>query len=169
MRGVLRVSLVALAAAGAGCDERTADRPPDVRLGDSVCAECNMIISDVRWATATMVGGPRGPEPRLFDDFNCQVNYEVEHKDERVVARWSHDSASGGWIRTEQATFVLSPDLRSPMGSMMAAYAAGAENAAIVPASGGEVMSFEKAWAHLGADRVTGKTKSRELEQDDGS
>lgn len=169
MRGVLWVSLVALAAAGAGCDERTADHPPDVRLGDSVCAECNMIISDVRWATATMVDGPRGPEPRLFDDFNCQVNYEVEHRDERVVARWSHDSASGEWIRTEQAMFVLSPDLRSPMGSMMAAYAAGAGDAAILPASDEEVMSFEKAWAHLGADRDAGETKAHELEHDDGS
>lgn len=133
-----------------GCDEQTADAPPSVRLGDSVCAQCNMIISDARWATATIVNGPRGPESRLFDDFNCQVNHEVEHPDRQILARWSHSHATSEWIRTEKASFLISPSLRTPMGSSIAAFASPSELEAAAAELSGEVMTFGDAWRHLG-------------------
>ncbi len=133
-----------------GCGERNDAGPPTIRLGDSVCDECNMIISDERWATATIVAGPRGSEPRLFDDFNCQVGYEVEHTNTEILARWSHDHATGEWVSTEQAFFLISGELRTPMGSMVAAFTSepGAEAASLEWP--GEVLTFEAAWKRLG-------------------
>jgi len=133
-----------------GCSEQAADAPPAVRLGDSVCDQCNMIISDERWATATVVEGPRGPEARLFDDFNCQVNYEIEHPDAEVLARWSHSHTTHDWIRTESAHFLMSPNLRTPMGSKAAAFASAAEAEAAETELDGDVMLFEVAWSRLG-------------------
>ncbi|MEQ9617113.1 MAG: nitrous oxide reductase accessory protein NosL [Phycisphaerales bacterium] len=133
-----------------GCAEPDPDAPPTVLLGDSVCVQCNMIISDERWATATVVEGPRGPEPLLFDDFNCQVNYEAEHPDRVVLTRWSRCHSSGEWMRTEDAHFLMSPNLRTPMGSMTAAFetedAAGRTRSQLE----GDVMTFEIAWKRLG-------------------
>lgn len=134
----------------AGCDRQDSDGPPTVSLGDSVCAQCNMIISDERWATATMIDGPRGPEPRWFDDFNCQVNYEVEHPDETVLTRWSCSHATREWVRTADAHFLISPDLRTPMASKVAAFASLSEADAVKAELSGEVVGFEAAWRHLG-------------------
>jgi copper chaperone NosL len=137
-------------ALAAGCEQKSADGPPPIRLGDSVCEQCNMIISDERWATATIVEGPRGPEAKLFDDFNCQVNYEVEHKDLAVVARWSHAHNTRKWLRTEQAHFVMSPALRTPMGSNTAAFASMEHAEAMMANLLGDQMAFEVAWLRLG-------------------
>lgn len=133
-----------------GCGGQSADGPPSIRLGDSVCDECNMIISDERWATATVVEGPRGPEPRMFDDFNCQVNYEVSHEDGAILARWSHSHPTRQWIPTEQAVFLMSPHLRTPMGSKTAAFGSRTEAEAAQAELTGEVMDFEIAWKRLG-------------------
>ena len=133
-----------------GCENQTAVGPPAVLLGDSVCRQCNMILSDERWATAMIVEGPRGPEPRLFDDFNCQVNYEVENPELVVLARWSHSYATRRWIHTEEAGFLLSPNLRTPMGSQVAAFASPSELENAKAELAGEAMTFDVAWNRLG-------------------
>jgi copper chaperone NosL len=133
----------------AGCSGEAPDGPPALRLGDTVCDECNMIISDERFATATIVEGPRGPEPRLFDDFNCQVGYELANADLEIVARWSHDHGSAEWMRTESATFVMSPNLRTPMASRSAAFASREDAERARAELTGDVMDFEIAWKRL--------------------
>ncbi|GIK18477.1 MAG: hypothetical protein AMXMBFR77_00530 [Phycisphaerales bacterium] len=155
---LVAVSLLSLG----GCGNQATDGPPAIRLGYDVCAECNMIISDARWATATIVPGPRGPEPRLFDDFNCQVNFENEHAGE-IIARWSHDYATGAWLKTETAQFIFSRDLRTPMGSNAAAFGARSDADAVLAtlaaqrpptpsgAPSGDVVPFAAAWKRLGS------------------
>lgn len=133
------------------CGEQSIEIPPTVRLGDSLCDHCNMIITDQRWATATVVQGPRGPEARLFDDFNCQVNYESKHPDAKVLARWSHSHTSSQWMRTEKSRFLLSPNLRTPMGSKLAAFESASDAERAKVEVGGDVMTFENAWERLAA------------------
>lgn len=153
MKRVASPSMFALPAAVltlCGCDNSASDGPPSVRLDDSVCAQCNMIVSDERWATATMVEGPRGPEARLFDDFNCQVNFEVENPDATILARWSHSHATREWVSTESAYFLMSPNLRTPMGSRIAAFASSDEANQAKAELAGDVMAFDIAWKRLG-------------------
>lgn len=151
MKRRITTSVVALPLLSiSGCDRGAADGPPALRLGEDVCVQCNMIISDVRWATATVVEGLRGSEAKLFDDFNCQVNYEVEHQDIIILDRWSHDHATSQWIPTSQATFLFAERLRTPMGSRTAAFerAEAADQAASdVP---GDILNFGAAWKRLG-------------------
>lgn len=133
----------------AACDETPTDGPPTVRLAHDLCAECNMIISDERWATATIVEGPRGPEPRLFDDFNCQVRYEHTNPDVSIITRWSHDHDSLEWITTDSAVFLSSESIMTPMGSGMAAFTS--ENLAVSPlhSESTKTLTFAEAWDAL--------------------
>ena len=108
-----------------------------------MCDQCGMIISDARFATATIVEGPRGAEPLLFDDFNCQINHETEN-DLTVVARWSHDYHDSRWLRSRDAHYLLSPELRTPMASHMAAFAAEADVKRMHEEIGGEIVSFDE-------------------------
>lgn len=148
MKGTIIFIVSMLAFTLPGCGGQASDGPPEVRMDDSVCDQCNMIISDARWATATIVEGPRGGEARLFDDFNCQVKYELKHDDLAVLARWSHSHVTREWIDTETAMFLTSPEIRSPMGSRTAAFGSAAE--AAESAFVGETVDFTTAWARLG-------------------
>lgn len=132
-----------------GCREDDPLGPPAIRLGDSICDECGMILSSRPWATATIVRGPRGPEPRLFDDFNCQVHYEQAHADEEILARWSHDSTGSAWMKTEHAFFVHSPALRTPMASQVAAFRDRSGAEALKGSLGGEIHDFDAMWTIL--------------------
>ena len=133
----------------ASCDDTPTDGPPTVRLAHDLCAECNMIISDERWATATIVEGPRGPEPMLFDDFSCQVRYEHNHPDLAILARWSHDHATLEWIPTESAVFLGSDSIVSPMGSGMAAFMSVNFAASPLNSESAMTLTFAEAWEAL--------------------
>jgi len=145
------IVLALVLAATLGCERPSVDAPPSVRLDDSVCAQCNMIISDERWATATMIEGPRGPEARLFDDFNCQVNYEGSNPDSVIVARWSHSYATRAWLSTEDAHFLVASGLFAPMGSGMAAFASREEAETARKDHPGDILTFDAAWERLGS------------------
>lgn len=133
----------------ASCDEAPTDGPPTVRLAHDLCAECNMIISDERWATATIVEGTRGPESRLFDDFSCQVRYEHTHPELAIIARWSHDHATLEWIPTESAVFLVSDSIVSPMGSGMAAFMSVNFAASPLNSVSAKKLTFAEAWEAL--------------------
>lgn len=132
------------------CGSHSADGPPAVMLDEDVCAFCNMIISDERSATASLIQGPRGPEARLFDDFNCQVLFEQDNPDQRVIVRWSHDYGNATWLKTETAHFLSSDELRTPMASEIAAYERLGDAQRAQEELGGEVLSFEQVWRKLG-------------------
>lgn len=142
------MSLTSVAAvfALAGCGADDADGPPSVRYGDSICAECGMIISDERFATATIIDGDRGNEPLLFDDFNCQMIFESKHADLTIVDRWSHDHASSTWLHTADAWFVRSDQLRTPMASHIAAFESKEVAHAFAEPLEGETVSFDTVW-----------------------
>jgi len=138
------LAMMALAACG-GSD---ANGPPTVHYDDSVCARCGMILSDERFAAATIVADDRGePMPLLFDDSNCQAGHEKDKPGLAIIARWVHDHGTREWIDARRALFVYSPELRTPMASHVAAF--GTLDAARKAAEnlGGRVVSFEELWA----------------------
>ena len=145
----MTITGLALLCGLSSCEREAADGPPSIRLGESVCVECDMIISDERFATATIVEGPRGPEPRLFDDFNCQVNYESSHPEEEIITRWSHDYHTVEWLPTVDAYFLCSSGLRTPMASNAAAFSAESGADALASELGGDTMRFETLWKRL--------------------
>ena len=153
--GVRRASSLIAIAGLAGlnaCGGNDSDSPPTVRLGDSICSHCGMIISDERFATATIAEAARGDEALLFDDFNCQVDYEAEHPDLGIVARWSHDYRTAAWLHTEHATFLNSASLRTPMASQAAAFESRADAESAAEELGGDVLTFDALWSHLGGE-----------------
>lgn len=127
---------------------RRADQsgPPTVLLGDSICSECGMIISDERFATSTVIDGERGVVALLFDDFNCQINFEHKHPELTIVARWSRDYSGLQWINTESGWFASSPQIRSPMASGMAFFENQSDAKAFAKPIDAHLLSFESAW-----------------------
>ncbi len=129
-----------------GCGGGGQGGPPSVRYGDSVCAECGMIISDERFATSTVIAGARGDEPLLFDDFNCQMIFEAKHDELVIVDRWCHDHATREWLAMGDAWFVKSDQLRTPMASHIAAFATQGQAEAFAESVAGDSMDFDTLW-----------------------
>lgn len=136
---LLSVSVVLLA----GCGETDPDAPPEILLGDSVCIECGMIVSDERFGTATIIEGDRGSQVLVFDDFNCQRNYERSHPELGVITRWSRDYQSLAWFHTENGYLVQSAAIRTPMASNVAAFVTREDAEAFATSTTGEVIRYD--------------------------
>lgn len=141
------VCVASIGAALGGCGGQDSSGPPEIQYGVSVCADCNMIISDERFASAAIVRGERGAEALLFDDIGDQIRYERERPELEIIARWTHDYATRAWIRAEDATFVHSPDLPTPMASGLAAFEERDAANRLLEEVGGETLTFEELWA----------------------
>lgn len=127
-----------------GCARESPDTPPTVHLGEDMCAECGMIISDERFASATVVESERSqPDTRLFDDFNCMINHEVMNPGPPILRRWVRDHASREWVAAEDAVYLCSADLHTPMASNVAAFAGRAGAEALRAEVGGDLRDFD--------------------------
>lgn len=117
--------LLALALLAAGCAQGTAEiKPPEIRYGEDVCAECVMIISDPRFAAAyTYEVGPGRYDNALFDDIGDMLIYADKHPEHQVVAWWVHDYDSKEWLDGQKAVYVFSNSLQTPMAQGTAAFA----------------------------------------------
>ncbi len=126
-----------------GCAREAADGPPVIHLDDDMCAECGMIISDERFACATVFGGQATtPETRLFDDFNCMINHEAARADTEIIRRWVHDHGTRAWLNAQDAIYLCSPDLQTPMASGVVAFGGRAEAERLLAQVGGELRGF---------------------------
>jgi copper chaperone NosL len=114
------------------------DTPPEILYGQDVCDECNMIISESRYAASyvTTTG-----DVRRFDGIGDMLLYDQKHH-EQVHVYWVHDFDSETWLLADQATFVQNPALSTPMGWGLIAFADAAAADAYVLAQGGSSTTF---------------------------
>jgi copper chaperone NosL len=94
-----------------GC-RASADGPPAIELDRSACAQCGMLVSDVRFAAAYREDGA---EPRIFDDIGC-LRTAVRGSSNLHATFWFHDAVDGNWFDGRSAVFVASPAIHTPMG-----------------------------------------------------
>ena len=89
----LSLLLLLLTALLAACAQGTTElAPPDIRYGEDVCVECNMIISDERFASA--IGYEVAPgryETASFDDIGDMLDYAAKHP---ISRRWRGTSTT---------------------------------------------------------------------------
>jgi copper chaperone NosL len=111
------LGLVWLAAfAAAGCAAQ-ADGPPEIVLDRDACSHCGMLISEARHAAALRA---EDGSVRVFDDLGCLRSAAGTAAAHMRV--WVHDAADGTWMESGEATFVVSPAIRTPMAGGVLAF-----------------------------------------------
>lgn len=115
MRFLTIVPVLLTALFMAGCS----DGPRDVRIGEEECAHCRMTVSEAPFAAQLRTQQGR---THAFDSIECLAEYVVQNDEPHGM--WVTDFTSpGNWITVEEAVYLQSPNLRSPMGMNLSAYA----------------------------------------------
>ena len=135
-----RARWLLIAALLAGCGAPSVAEPPAIRYGEAGCATCRMLINEERFAAAlrTATG-----EAEVFDGIGCLLQYQVAHPG-RATRVWVHDYESGRWLPSEQAFFVHSPELVTPMGDGLIAVTARPRADALASTLHGRVMTWDQ-------------------------
>lgn len=138
------VTVCVLALLLVGCSRgQTEIKPPDIRYGEDKCADCDMIISEPRFAAAAMhdVGGGTY-ESLLFDDIGDLLRYMKENPDLKYVASYVHDYDTEAWVDANKAIYVQSSEIRTPMASGLAASDTQTKAEALATQFNGTVMDW---------------------------
>ena len=156
MRIILLV-MVVLTLLAAGCSQATEIKPPTIRYGEDKCADCDMIISDERFAAAAIREINAGDyESLLFDDIGDLVRYMAQHNDQKFVAAYVHDYDTKAWIEAEKAVYMDSDTLKTPMATGLAASSSQSGAEALAAQWNGKVIDWEAVKAQGGALRHGG-------------
>ena len=114
--------------------------PPEIRYGRDVCAQCGMIVSDPRFAAAAATADGT---MSIFDDIGDLLAYRKANQPD-WAAIWVHDYDTQEWLRAEDAWYLLSPGIHSPMGWGIAAFASEDAARARQGELGGELLRWEE-------------------------
>lgn len=123
---------------------QTTATPPTIRYGEDLCAECNMIISDPRYAAgyAHEISAGRY-ESVAFDDIGDLLAHTAKHPEHHIVAWYVHDFESEEWIDATTAYYVVSDAILSPMGHGITAHAAKADAEEMAQAKQGQLFDWQ--------------------------
>lgn len=146
-------ALLALILAMAACNPG----PREARIGEDQCAHCRMTVSESRFAAQLITDRGRS---FLFDSAECLAESLDEGEPaaiDMVRSLWVTDfDRPGVWLRVEEAHFLRSDHLRSPMGVGLSAYASVDEAAEARAEHGGEVLNWDEVRTLVAQIRVRG-------------
>ncbi len=96
--------------------------PAPFRLGQDECAHCKMMITDAKFGVEIIT---KTNKVYKFDDVNCSNNYLKKNEETSSQMRdiyFVDYAVEGGFIPLENALFLQSDDIKSPMGSSLAVF-----------------------------------------------
>jgi copper chaperone NosL len=102
-----------------------------------------MIISEARFAAAYYTDSG---DVRRFDDIGDMCKYHVQNQED-VAHFWVHDYDTEAWLIADEAIFVMSNDLYTPMASGVVAFSDMERGGSFANESKGVLMTFEELMA----------------------
>lgn len=118
MKRLLVMFLALVCFACKGSSQSWPPQPVEVHAGEDTCAECKMIISDEHHGAQFF---QRNNAVQVFDDFGCLRKHRSLEISENTFF-YVRAYQDGKWIPGDQAFFLISPEIASPMGYGIAAF-----------------------------------------------
>jgi len=85
-----------------------------------MCSLCKMAISEKRFAAEIIT---ENEEVLKFDDIGCLLRYRQKAENQPETAVFFVDYETQNWIKADNAFFVKSGTIKTPMGSGIVAFA----------------------------------------------
>ncbi|MEJ5339807.1 MAG: nitrous oxide reductase accessory protein NosL [Aquificaceae bacterium] len=115
------------------------DKPEPIKLGEDVCEYCKMVIADERFAAEVIT---KKGKVYKFDAIECMVGYFNENEEDIKKAYVVNFLNPKEFIPAEEAVYVRSPDIRSPMGMNLSAYRSEEEARKMLEGKQGEILRW---------------------------
>lgn len=137
---IIGLMLALLVLAGA-CSTAEAAGPPDIKYGRDICVQCGMIVSEARFAAAyTTPDGTR----LSFDDLGDLLLYQRDVGDPiDANEAWVHDFETEAWLTIEEAYYVPTLSVSTPMGHSILAFGDEGRALAFAHDVDGEVIRWD--------------------------
>ena len=118
--GAFRLSVVLILTLLAGCQTSTTE--PVALAPEDMCSYCRMAISEKRYAAELLDSEGRAHK---FDDIGCMGNFVNRHEpDVKPMAYFVMDFDKRIWIKAEDAYYVRSSEVTTPMNGGIIAFQA---------------------------------------------
>lgn len=101
----------------ANCQKQAVE--PIALAPEDMCAYCKMAISEKRYAAEFI---DSEGQPSKFDDIGCMSNFIKSRNATAVTAYFVMDFNEGKWIKADNAYYVRSIELRTPMNGGIIAF-----------------------------------------------
>ncbi len=126
------------------CARSAKIEPPEIAYGHDMCDVCGMLIGEPPFAAALLLNDGTTLK---FDDLGEMFAYHQKNPDRQVRAWFVHDYESEVWLRGEEAFYVVSAQLQTPMGFGMAAFAEKSAAEKFAAQRQTQVLTFDQARA----------------------
>lgn len=115
--------------------------PEPINYGKDLCAHCNMKIMDKRYGAEYI--NSKGKIFK-FDSGECLIDYTAQNnvKDNEGINLVTDFSNPGTLIKANDATFIISQKLPSPMGAFLTAFSNMLSAQAKINETGGEIYNW---------------------------
>jgi copper chaperone NosL len=137
-----RLALVAILLLLSACQSGV-PRPVAIEPED-MCAYCKMAISEKRFAAELI---DREGQAFKFDDISCMTGFVKKREPSNIAARFVMDFDTKEWVKAEQAFYVKSGEIKSPMGGGMIAFASESEARDAADKYRGTLLRFSDVFA----------------------
>ena len=95
--------------------------PEPIAYGHDECAHCRMMISDQKYGGELITQKGRIYK---FDSIECMASYYAGASVPEVQSIWTIDFSNPGmWVKADEAFYLRSKNLPSPMGMFLSSYA----------------------------------------------
>lgn len=138
MRNALTVLLLGLGAAACGV------APQPLQVGAEECAHCRMVVAEPQFAAQAL--NAKG-KAFSFDAVECLaawVNSGELPMDDLHSAWVADHAAPHDWVRVEEATFLRTPAVHTPMGMGMVAHRDASQALRMQAQRGGEILRWDE-------------------------
>ncbi len=116
--------------------------PEVINLNHDHCSSCKMTIADSRYAAQLITDKGRVYK---FDDVICLINFLNDNKQIAIGSIWvTNFNSPTTWLNVNQAYFIKSRSLQSPMGGNSPAFESKASAAIYADVDTGETFTWDK-------------------------
>jgi copper chaperone NosL len=138
MKKIILSIIVAIGVITSGCEPE----PQAIQYGSDECAYCKMMITEPEYGSQIL--NPQGRSYK-FDSIECMAAYDLTNSESELLSRWVPDFInSGNWIEAEDAVYLHSETLRSPMGLYLSAYVGRDSAEQMQSEYGGEILDYRQ-------------------------
>lgn len=109
----IKLTLIVFIILAASCSDKPESGPVKIYYGEDVCERCKMIISEKDFAAQSQLSNGKIVK---FDDLGCLFHYLDEKEKDQFSAVYVMDYSSQQWIKAENAYFVWTENIKTPMG-----------------------------------------------------